>query len=256
MHLLERVIEKPHACSYLPGERASLEVEVLLDVSPLEMQTLLEHGWRRFGPMYFRPACSPCGECIGLRVPVDRFTPSKTQRRVARGAKRLRRQVAVPSVDDARLDLYARWHVGREEVRGWDENPQPRERYTLEFAFPHPCAREATFYDDSPEGGGRLVGVGLFDETPDALSATFFFHHPDYARSSLGVANVLALVDDARASGKRHLYLGFRVSGCASLRYKATYRPHELLVGRPGRDERPAWQPAQTGVTASTSRRA
>lgn len=256
MHLLERVIEKPHPCSYLPGERASLEVEVLLDVSPVEMQTLLEHGWRRFGPMYFRPGCSACAECVGLRVPVDRFSPSKTQRRVVRGAKRLRRQVGVPTVDDARLDLYARWHVGREEVRGWDENPQPRERYTLEFAFPHPCAREATFYDDSPEGGGRLVGVGLFDETPDALSATFFFHHPDYARSSLGVANVLTLIDDARAAGKRHVYLGFRVLGCASLRYKATYRPHELLVGRPGKDERPVWQLAHASVTASTSRRA
>src|SRR6202044_2127984 len=86
MHLLERVVEKPHACSYLPGRQASLEVEGLLDVSPAEMQTLLEHGWRRFGPMYFRPACSPCAECIGLRLPVARFAPSKTQRRVARGA--------------------------------------------------------------------------------------------------------------------------------------------------------------------------
>ncbi len=242
MHLLERVVEKPHACSYLPGERASLEVEVLLDVSPAEMQALLEHGWRRFGPMYFRPACSACAECVGLRIVVDRFEPSKTQRRVARGAKRFRREVSTPRVDDARLDLYARWHVERENARGWEANPQPRERYTLEFAFPHPCAREAAFYDDSAEGRGRLVGLGLFDETPEALSATFFFHDPEYARSSLGVVNVLALVEDARASGRPYVYLGFRVAGCASLRYKATYRPHELLVGRPSATERAVWQ--------------
>jgi leucyl-tRNA---protein transferase len=253
MHLLERVVEKPHPCSYLAGERASLEVEVLLDVSPAEMQGLLEHGWRRFGPMYFRPGCAACTECVGLRIVVDRFEPSKTQRRVARGMRRFRREVGVPVVDDARLDLYSRWHEEREEARGWDANPQPRERYTLEFAFPHPCAREAAFYDDSPEGKGRLVGLGLFDETPDALSATFFFHHPDYARSSLGVANVLSLVEHARASQRPHVYLGFRVEGCASLRYKATYRPHELLVGRPSKTDRPTWQQA---VTASTSRRA
>ena len=242
MHLLERVIEAPHGCSYLPGERASLEVEVLLDVSPSEMQDLLEHGWRRFGPMYFRPACAPCAECIGLRIPVPTFQPSKTQRRVARHAQRFRRVVAAPSVDDARLGLYARWHVAREDVRGWDPNPQPRERYALEFAFPHPCAREAAFYDD--EAGGKLVGLGLFDETPDALSATFFFHDPEYARFSLGVANVLALLADARASRRAHVYLGFRVAGCASLRYKATYRPHELLVGRPGKGEAPQWRAA------------
>jgi len=239
MHLLERVIETPHACSYLPTEESSLEVQVMLDVSPDEMQGLLEHGWRRFGPMYFRPACARCHECVGLRVVAPRFSPGKTQRRVARGTKRFRRVVGRPKVDDARLDLYARWHEGREELRGWAPNPQPRERYTLEFAFPHPCAREAAFYDD--KAGGRLVGLGLFDETPGALSATFFFHHPEYARASLGVANVLSLIEDARASDRAYVYLGFRVEGCASLRYKGTYRPHELLVGRPGKRERPVW---------------
>jgi arginine-tRNA-protein transferase len=242
MHLLERVIEAPHGCSYLPTEQASLEVEVLLDVNADEMQALLEHGWRRFGPMYFRPACSPCAECVGLRIAVARFAPSKTQRRVARGAQRLRRVVGRPKVDDARLDLYARWHAEREEVRGWAPNPQPRERYALEFAFPHPCAREAAFYDDG--AGGRLVGLGLFDQTPGALSATFFFHDPEYARASLGVANVLALIDDARESGRPYVYLGFRVSGCASLRYKGNYRPHELLVGRPNKTDTPVWREA------------
>jgi arginine-tRNA-protein transferase len=86
--------------------------------------------------------------------------------------------------------------------------------------------------------------VGLFDETPHALSATFFFHDPDYARASLGVANVLTLLGDAKASGREHVYLGFRVEGCASLKYKATYRPHELLKGRPAMSEPPVWSVA------------
>ena len=125
----------------------------------------------------------------------------------------------------------------RGDARGWEPNPQTRERYALEFAFPHPCAREAAFYDDA--AGGKLVGVGLFDETPRALSAAFFFHEPAYARRSLGTANVVALVADARVSGRPHVYLGFRVAGCASLRYKAAFRPHELLLGRPGPAEEP-----------------
>jgi arginyl-tRNA--protein-N-Asp/Glu arginylyltransferase len=243
MHLLERVVEKPHACSYLPGERASLELEVMLDVSPAETEALLEHGWRRFGPMYFRAACAGCAECVSLRVVAREFAPSKTQRRVARAGRHFRRVVSVPRVDQARLDLYGRWHAGREEARGWEVNPQTRDRYNVEFAFPHPCAREAAFYDD--DAGGRLFGIGLFDETPHALSATFFFHDPDYARSSPGVLNVLSLVAQAQATGREHVYLGFRVAGCASLRYKASYRPHELLSGRAAADERPVWQRAE-----------
>jgi arginyl-tRNA--protein-N-Asp/Glu arginylyltransferase len=239
MYLIERVVEKPHPCAYLEQEQASLEVQVMLDVTSGEMDALLDRGWRRFGPVYFRPACAACSECVSLRVVVDRFAPSKSQRRAARACASLRRVVGEPRVDAARLDLYARWHATREESRGWEPNPQTRERYGLEFAFPHPCAREAAFYDDA--AGGKLVGVGLFDETPRALSAAFFFHEPAYGRLSLGTANVVALVADARASGRPHVYLGFRVAGCVSLRYKATFRPHELLLGRPGPNEEPHW---------------
>jgi arginine-tRNA-protein transferase len=240
MRLLERIVEKPHACPYLPAERASLEVRVMLDVGDDEMDALLERGWRRFGPIYFRPACASCGECVSLRVVTSRFAPSKSQRRARRAAQSLRRVVGAPRVDDERLDLYAKWHADREDARGWEPNGQSTERYALEFAFPHPCAREAAFYDDDAPGGSRLVGLGLFDETPHALSAAFFFHDPDYARMSLGTVNVLSLVDDARESGRPHVYLGYRVDGCASLRYKAAFRPHELLRTRPESLDDPA----------------
>jgi arginine-tRNA-protein transferase len=58
----------------------------------------------------------------------------------------------------------------------------------------------------------------------------------------LGTANVLWLVADARAGGRPHLYLGFRVSGCESLRYKASFKPHELLLGRPAMNEAAVWK--------------
>jgi arginine-tRNA-protein transferase len=240
MHLLEHAVEKPHACAYLPHERASLEVRVMLDVTGDEMDVLLERAWRRFGPIYFRPACGGCAQCVSLRVLVDRFVPSKSQRRAERASAKLRRVVGKPQVDAARIALYERWHAGREKTRGWEPNEQTPERYKLEFGFAHPCAREAAFYDDA--AGGRLVGVGLFDETPRALSAAFFFYDPEYARMSLGTANVLSLVADAREAGRRHVYLGYCVAGCASLRYKAAFRPHELLTGLPALDEPARWR--------------
>ncbi len=244
MRLLERVVEKPRVCAYLPDRLASLEVRVMIDVSGEEMERLLERGWRRFGPVYFRPACASCTECVSLRVVVGEFVPSKSQKRATRAAARLRRTVGPPRVDDDCLALYAKWHRSRETTRGWEPNPQTRDRYALDFAFPHPTAREAAFHDD--EAGGRLVGIGLFDETPRALSAAFFYYDPDYARFSLGAANVLSLIDEARASDRAHVYLGYRVEGCASLAYKGNFRRHELLHGSPALDEEvgASWQRA------------
>ncbi len=239
MRFLDRYVEPERACSYLPAARAQLETLFLGDVTPAELEAFLERGWRRFGPAYFRPRCAACAECVSLRIPVARFEPTTSQRRAARRAARLRRIVSTPIVDDARLALYRKWHDRRADVRGWEPNELDAESYAMQFAWPHPSAREVTFRRED----GALVGVGLWDETPRASSAVFFFSDPDHARDSLGVGNVVLGVEDARARGLEHVYLGYRVEGCPSLAYKARYEPHELLVGRPSFREAPLWRP-------------
>ncbi|CAN5602941.1 arginyltransferase [soil metagenome] len=240
MRLLQTIVDPPHPCVYLPEKKnASLETRVMLDVTPDEYEAMMVRGWRRFGPCYFRPVCADCMGCVTLRVPAATFAPSKSQRRALKATAKLRRVWSRPRVDAERLALYAKWHTEREGARGWDESEIDDERYRVEFAFPHPCAREIAFYDDGD--GGKLVGVGLVDETPSAFSAVYFFYDPARARDSLGVANVASLILDAKRLGVDYVYLGYRVLGCASLEYKGNYRPHELLVGRPGPDEVPRW---------------
>ena len=107
--ILQHIIEDPRPCSYLPEVKASLEVRVLVDVAPQELDALLERGWRRFGAVYFRPACSPCGECVTLRILVNDFAPSKSQRRAAKATAHLRRVVGKPVVDPKRLALYEKY---------------------------------------------------------------------------------------------------------------------------------------------------
>jgi arginyl-tRNA--protein-N-Asp/Glu arginylyltransferase len=190
--LLHHVVEPPHPCPYLHDREAALELRVQIDVTAAELDAMLERGWRRFGAVYFRPACAPCGECVTLRIPTATFRPSKSQRRAAKAAAGLRRTFGPPRIDEERLALYRRWHAEREAERGWDPSPIDAQRYALDFAFPHPSVREVTFVDPSTE---RLVGVGIVDETPSAMSAVYFFWDPETAPPSLGVANVVTLVE-------------------------------------------------------------
>lgn len=238
--LVQHLVEQPRPCAYLPSRSAQLEIRVQLDVTAEELEAMLARGWRRFGPMYFRPACASCGECVTLRIDVASFVPSKSQRRAVRGASRLTRSVGAPIVDEERLALYHRWHEQREEARGWEPSELDPERYAIDFAFPHPAVREVSFRD--PADGDRLVGLGVFDETPHALSAVYFFWDPERAPPSLGIANVVTLVGAARDAGKAHVYLGYRVLGCDSLAYKSRFAPHELLSGRPAFHEPPTWR--------------
>ncbi|WNG25466.1 arginyltransferase [Cystobacter fuscus] len=242
--ILGHSIEPPGECSYLPEQSSSMEQFVMKDVTPEEYERMLVRGWRRFGPMYFRPACQACFQCVSLRIPTATFQPNRSQRRARAACAHLRVEVGPPRVDEERLALYRAWHAEREQTREWNASPIGPREYFLQFAFPHPCAREVAWYDDTAEDGPRLVGLGICDETPRAWSAVYFFYDPSYARSSLGSANVVFQVELARARGIPHVYLGYRVQECASLRYKGTFRPHELLEGRPAPDEPPHWTPA------------
>jgi arginine-tRNA-protein transferase len=233
---LQHFIADERACAYLPEERARLEYRLLVGLLPGHLETLLSHGWRRFGTAVFRPACRACGECVSIRLPVEGFRPSRAQRKAHNRCAGFEVELSPPRVDEERLALYARWHAGREQARGWEASPVSAADYAQQFAFADECAREVLYRD-----AGKLVGVGICDETSAAFSAVYFFYDPDYARFSLGANHILTLVDLARARGKSYVYLGFRVMGCFSMRYKAAYLPHELLEGRPDLNVAPRW---------------
>jgi len=239
--LVHSSIEQPRPCPYLPDPLASLEHRVLLDVSPVEADDLFDRGWRHFGPSWFRPVCSGCQECVSTRIAVDGFVPSTSQRRSQQRAAGLRIEIREPSIDDARMSLFHLWHSNRVEMRGWDPALFDEKDYFMQFAFPTSIAREVAYYDDS--AGGRLVMISICDETPTAWNAVFCFYDPLIGRCSPGVANIVNLIDIARRGGQRHVHLGYRVSGCPSLRYKSAFRPQEVLLRLPEDDAAPSWQP-------------
>jgi leucyl-tRNA---protein transferase len=68
------------------------------------------------------------------------------------------------------------------------------------------------------------------DRQPNGLSAIYTFFEPALPRRSLGVFSVLQQIEHCRRSGLSHLYLGYWIRDAQKMRYKADYRPIELLV--------------------------
>jgi arginyl-tRNA--protein-N-Asp/Glu arginylyltransferase len=241
LRVLRTLVHQSPTCSYLSDRASALDTKIALDVTPTELEAMLSRGWRRFGPTYFRPRCAPCGECVGIRVPVEGWKPSRSQRRVLNANADLIVQVDDPSTTRDRLSLYAKWHAFRERERGWEPSALDAESYSIEFAFPHASAREIAYWLPDRVGRSRLVAVGLCDQTPRALSAVYCYYDPALAERSLGVFNVLTQLRLAREQGLPYVYLGYRVAPCASMAYKSRFRPHELLFDRPDMDVEPSW---------------
>ncbi|WOH11287.1 hypothetical protein DCAR_0830768 [Daucus carota subsp. sativus] len=81
---------------------------------------------------------------------------------------------------------------------------------------------------------GRLVAVGVIDILPKCLSSKYLFWDPEYASLSLGKYSALQEIscvreNQAHCRSLQYYYMGYYIHSCNKMRYKAAYRPSELL---------------------------
>ncbi len=226
-----------HPCPYLPG-RTARNRGFWADKIPGDLyRDLMDAAFRRSGKVVYQPICTGCRQCVPIRVPVNRFKQSKSQRRCWRKNADLRVEIGHPELSDAKLQLYekyvAQWHGSKSNIEADDlkmflyDSPVP----TAEFVY-----RNAA--DD-------ILAVGICDIGDDSLSSVYFYFDPEQAHRSLGTFGALFEIEYARSQLFHYYYLGYWIKGCAAMKYKTSYRPCELL-GTDG-----AWR--TMAETASTS---
>ena len=225
MEVAARLVTNPEACSYLHDQKARTDLRLVAAIEPDEYADALRSGHRRFGMMVFRPACDACRACIPLRVLVERFQPSKSQRRVLRKNADVRIELGYPAVDAERLALHQAFHAERTARVGWKAETIDADGYRRTFIENVVPTLELRYRVE-----GRLAAVAYVDRSPEALNSIYCFYHPDFAGRSLGTFDVLTEIEIARRLGLGHLYLGYLVEGCRSMAYKGRFRPAEVLV--------------------------
>jgi arginyl-tRNA--protein-N-Asp/Glu arginylyltransferase len=210
----------PFPCPYLAGRMARNMIVVPSPMVPGIYHSLMDLNFRRLGAIFYRPACAGCEECRSIRVPVAEFCPSRAQRRCRARNADLVVEVAPPAPSEEKRHLYKRY---LEERHDGQMDGSPSEFYGFLYAS------TVQTLEICYRMGDQLVGVGVVDVEPDAMSAVYFYFAPDLAPRSLGVFNVLWLVEECRRRGIAHLYLGYYVSESRKMSYKSQYRPYELL---------------------------
>lgn len=224
MIVLERFAIDSEPCEYLHDRPSHLEYAVVTQMSPEEYETALHRGFRKFGLLLFRPACSSCRACRPLRIPADRFQPDRSQRRCLRRNADLRVEFAPPTVDAKRLDLFNRYHAAQKTRKGWPETTKAPADYLASFVQNPVPAIEVSVWQD-----GTLQAVALTDITPQVVSGVYHYHDPEDADRGLGTFAMLQTIALARHLQKPWVHFGYYVSDCPSLNYKARFRPCQLL---------------------------
>jgi leucyl-tRNA---protein transferase len=208
-----------HDCPYLPPRKAITRAIMASRIPPDLYHDFLDAGFRRSGKLIYQPICRGCRKCVPIRVPVDRFEPSKSQRRCLRKNSDLVVSQGPAVATAEKEELYRRyvtgWHGG-ESAEGFESFLYDSPVQTIEF-----CYRDSA---------GRLLAVGICDLSSRSLSSVYFYFDPADAVRGLGTFGALYELDWAARSGIPFYYLGYWVYGCASMQYKAKFRPCEVLL--------------------------
>jgi len=225
-------------CSYLKDKIQTTHYKVIQNASSKSCQDLVERGFRRFGKMYFRPICVECNECQSIKIDVENYSFSKSERRVLKKAAHLRTYIQKPTLTHEHLNLFAKYHTFMHGKKGWDDNETTPEHYYDSFVNGHEdFGFEVLYFDE-----GTLIGVDLIDVIEDGVSSIYFYYDPDYLHLSLGKHSLLNQIKFAQKAEKKWIYLGYYVEGCSSLSYKADYKPYLTLDGRPNLHEEFIWK--------------
>ena len=214
----------PQPCPYLPGQ---MERKVIADLAVPNADALHNRlsraGFRRSHTLAYTPVCETCSACTPIRVPVQRFEPDRTQRRILRHNADLHAYGLPPVTTPEQYALFRRYQAARhtegdmatmtaDDYRNMVEDT-PVETMLFEFRT----------------GDGELMIVSLIDRLEDGLSAVYSFYNPDLPRRSLGSLAILFLIEETARLGLPHLYLGYWIQESRKMSYKSRFQPAEIL---------------------------
>lgn len=220
-----RHVAGPHPCVYFP-ERTMRAVVV--GAAPEDQSAvysvLAPSGFRRSGSVYYVPRCEGCSACVSLRVRVDEFAPSRRFRRVLRRNGDLATKAVAP--DDEPIEHFALYqrYIRERHPGGSMDPPSPADYMQLA----HPVGVETVALDIRQ--GGRLVASAVTDVLDHGLAAVYTYFDPAMADRSLGSFAILEQIEECRRRGLPYLYLGYWIEELDKMRYKADFRPAEVLI--------------------------
>jgi len=214
-----------HPCSYLPGKlsrSAYVDTGLMLDMPTYSK--LAEQGFRRSGDMVYRPQCQLCSSCVPARIPVARFSPSRSQLRTWQKNKDLTVTAREAEYNHEHYRLFMRYLAARHEDGGMaDSNPEDY------IGFLGSYWADTWFVEF--KSNQELLAVAVVDRLDCGLSAVYTFFDPGHSTRGLGTFAVLWQIEEAKRLGLEWLYLGYWIESSPKMSYKQQFRPLDVLIG-------------------------
>lgn len=225
-------------CPYFPDRDGIIYERDIIEIDSKEYieheyDLLLQRGFRRSGPSAYINKCSNCSQCIPIRILVDEFEFSKSQKNVYRKNSDLEIRINKDSstfITEEKIKLYGDYdfyHNGKK----MSESEATENLVYLNLYYPGAWNMEYRL-------NGRLVGVAVLDVSMNSegilngLSSNYFYYETseEILKRSIGVFSVLKEIELCRDLNIPFYYLGLYLPDCRKMNYKIKYKPYELYL--------------------------
>jgi len=200
-------------------ERHPMEV-----MEPAVFDSFLAKGWRLLGQSLVRHNFSVCrGEIchtIPLRIRLDDFQPSKSQRQILRRGEPLRTKRSAIRFSQKKFKLFD-LHVQRLHER----QPASLASFLNSFSAELPVqGQEWRVYLEK-----YLVACSFFHLGAETVSGTYCIFDPAYGQFSLGTYTMLLELLLAKELGKKYYYHGYTYNVPSQFDYKLNFNALEAM---------------------------
>lgn len=193
-------------------------------------ESLAKVGFRRSQDIAYRPNCEGCAECKSVRIPVDDFIPSRTQRRLINLNNDVMTTALPNKATQEHYELLRTYLNARHSGGGMVDMTFPEYQDMVESS---PVTTGLIEYRLTTKQGeaGPLIAVSLTDFMHDSLSMVYSFYdtRPEIQKRSIGTYLVLDHVARARRGNLCHVYLGYWVENSPKMAYKMKFKALEML---------------------------
>lgn len=225
-------VTAPQPCPYLEGRmERKLFTSLQGDQAQRLNDALSKQGFRRSQNVLYRPSCAECSGCLSARIRVADFVPNRSQKKIIKATRHLRRNATSPWATEDQFTLFRRYLDARHADGGMADMD------VFEFAAmieETPIKTRVIEYTRAGDGADKtrsLAAVSLTDVFDDGLSMVYSFYDPDLSDLSLGTFAILDHIDIAREAGLPYVYLGYWVPGSRKMGYKAGFSALEIFKG-------------------------
>ena len=231
-HELNRVpqfyVTAPQKCPYIKGKIERKLFTALYGRNTVNLNDELSlQGFRRSQKVLYRPLCANCSACLSIRVKVNEFSYSKSQKRVINKNKKLIRVKKKPEATDEQYEIFKKYLNCRHLNGGMSD--MDAHEFSSMIEETNVDSEIFEYWELKKDKRKQLVAVCLTDKNKDGLSMVYSFYDPKYNSQSLGKFMILDHINLTISSNLDYLYLGYWIKDNSKMGYKSSYFPAEVF---------------------------